>query len=227
MCAPKSTVGNRTLFAQRFQHLWKTPRSLLGWVESAVVKQRQRYHRRRPRDKMRKTHGAASRPAGLTRVSADSYTISFVRRREHSHEAYIPAQQSQAQEDPWVPRADAKQGRPSRPQASSPEGTEADRGLSARDAGSSRSAARVAGALEVSGAVPPRSARGPAAGRRVVPPVRLGERPGPRPPGSGRGAQAGRSRRAQSRQASAPGELSAQQARCRSRGLGSRARAEA
>src|SRR5262249_28458049 len=51
-----------------------------------------------------------------------------------SHEADVPAEQSQAQADPRLPGSDAHQGRAAGPQAATPEGAAADRGRSGGEA---------------------------------------------------------------------------------------------
>jgi ribonuclease P protein component len=45
------------------------------------------------------------------------------------HEADLPAEQPEAEEDPRVPRPHEDEGRPARTEAAAPEGPEADRGL--------------------------------------------------------------------------------------------------
>ena len=58
-----------------------------------------------------------------------------------SHEADLPAEQPQAEEDARLPGADAHQGRPARPEAAAPEGAQAARGLSPGGGAARRAAA--------------------------------------------------------------------------------------
>ena len=75
------------------------------------------------------------------------------------HEADVPAEQPQAEADPWLPGPHADQGGPPRPEAAPAEGPQADRGLTARGRRGRARAFPAVGTAALGGGLPARVLR--------------------------------------------------------------------
>ena len=219
---PQSPAEKRR-FAQRFQHLWKSgPFRARGRPAGSVAGTGLKLSHARAAETRFKTASAQAPGFDSRRTpSVDSRfcPVEAARRGRsrppggRQHEADLPAEQPQAEEDPRLPGPHADQGRPPGAEAAPAEGPQADRGLSRRvpAARARRASARASGC-----------ARGRSSGACFATGLRLD---GPLfllvavENGSGYGrlglarvAPAGRRGRAQPRQAAAARELPAAQA---------------
>jgi hypothetical protein len=215
------------LFAQRFQHLWKSE-SLRhkGWMEAPAVptaaKLSQRCGRDNGRGGPRVGRGAGPPRFRLTSRACFSKLRALrggglsIRgpsgrpRQGHPrrHEAHVPAEQPSPEEDPRLPGAHADQGRPARAEEAPSEGAQADRGLGQRG-GPAWPAAPAPGPSPQRSPVPESvPARDPGR-RKAVPVGGRRERLRARPAGPGRGPAAGAGSGAQPRPPAAEGGVPA------------------